>query len=323
MNMNMGMVGEFRCVLENEAGLIKTDTGYQKNLILDQGLDYLGGGFPEAGNEGFFNTCFIGTGNDATSVEQTSMAGAYMYAGGELFDHSYKYKSNPENLYKPFAEYKYVFNDLGSVNIAELGLACSTKSLSDYILCTRALIKDEAGSPTVISATGTDRLTVYYRITAVFSTAYTRTTINLLDGKGGSRPYLVDHCIAKAGTLANYGPLTIGKKLITHLSFYGSKGYVSSGLIGRVDGTMSGTTEEPTSVTNEPYVKGSFKLKVITYCDTSKGNTAKGLFFNGAPGSWQMHYTDPITNEPGLGKTSTDTMSLPVEFSWGRYNGSL
>ena len=44
MNTNIGMAGEFRCVVKKSDGSTKIDTGYQKNLILDQGLDFFGGG---------------------------------------------------------------------------------------------------------------------------------------------------------------------------------------------------------------------------------------------------------------------------------------
>ena len=39
MNTNIGVAGEFRCVVKKADGSIKTDIGYQKNLILNQGLD--------------------------------------------------------------------------------------------------------------------------------------------------------------------------------------------------------------------------------------------------------------------------------------------
>ena len=34
MQANMGMAGEFRCVVKRADGSTKIDTGYQKNLIL-------------------------------------------------------------------------------------------------------------------------------------------------------------------------------------------------------------------------------------------------------------------------------------------------
>lgn len=43
MQANMGMSGEFRCVVKRADGSTKIDTGYQKNLILNQGLDFFGG----------------------------------------------------------------------------------------------------------------------------------------------------------------------------------------------------------------------------------------------------------------------------------------
>ena len=44
MQANMGIAGEFRVVVKRADGSTKIDTGYQKNLILNQGLDFFGGG---------------------------------------------------------------------------------------------------------------------------------------------------------------------------------------------------------------------------------------------------------------------------------------
>lgn len=40
--MRVGVAGEFRCVVTKADGTIKTDTGYQRNIILNQGLDFFG-----------------------------------------------------------------------------------------------------------------------------------------------------------------------------------------------------------------------------------------------------------------------------------------
>ena len=42
MQANIGMAGEFRVVVKRADGSTKIDTGYQKNLILNQGLDFFG-----------------------------------------------------------------------------------------------------------------------------------------------------------------------------------------------------------------------------------------------------------------------------------------
>ena len=57
MQADMGVAGEFRCVVKRADGSTKIDTGYQKNLILNQGLDFFGG------DRGYMTSyCVIGSG---------------------------------------------------------------------------------------------------------------------------------------------------------------------------------------------------------------------------------------------------------------------
>ena len=77
MNTNIGMAGEFRCVVKRADGSTKIDTGYQKNLILDQGLDYFGS---DDTTYSFNNACVVGTGNCIPKVTQTKLDNAVGYA---------------------------------------------------------------------------------------------------------------------------------------------------------------------------------------------------------------------------------------------------
>lgn len=65
----VGIAGEVRCVITRADGSVKADTGFQKNLILNQGLEFFGGG-----KGTFINTyCAIGSGNSTPTITQTQL----------------------------------------------------------------------------------------------------------------------------------------------------------------------------------------------------------------------------------------------------------
>ena len=186
MNTNIGMVGEFRCVVKKADGSIKTDTGYQKNLILNQGLDFFGGG---NGNN-MMDFCVIGSGNSKPVYTQNELDAITAYASGADFSTKYDYDASKDgNIYKTNKVRKYTFNGLNNVNISEVGLASQFSSLTSYYLCTRALIKDAQGVPTTITVLNGEILEIYYKLWQVFDTTDKVGTINLLDGVGGSVAY--------------------------------------------------------------------------------------------------------------------------------------
>ena len=139
MNTNIGMTGEFRCVVKKSDGSTKIDTGYQKNLILNQGLDFFGGG----NGSDMMAYCVIGSGNSQPSYTQNKLDTALAGINGSDVSTKYDYNAATDgNLYKTNKVRKYSFSDLNNVNISELGLASTYSNATTYFLCTRALIKD-------------------------------------------------------------------------------------------------------------------------------------------------------------------------------------
>lgn len=66
--MHSAFAGEVRFVVENN-GVKKLDTGFNKNIILNQGLHFFGGG-----NGGDMMTyCLVGSGNSAPTVTQNQL----------------------------------------------------------------------------------------------------------------------------------------------------------------------------------------------------------------------------------------------------------
>ena len=158
MQANMGMAGEFRCVVKRADGSTRIDTGYQKNLILNQGLDFFGGGK----GEDMMQYCVIGSGNSTPTVTQTTLDSIIKQATSTAPTYKYDYNQVIDgNLYKPNKVGKYSFTNIDNVNVSELGLASLYGSNTSYYLCTRALIKDSNGNPTTITVLSGEQLDIY------------------------------------------------------------------------------------------------------------------------------------------------------------------
>ena len=317
MQANMGMAGEFRCVVKRADGSTKIDTGYQKNLILNQGLDFFGGGK----GPDMMAYCVIGSGNSSPIYTQNKLDTAIKGVGGADFSAKYDYNAATDgNLYKTNRVVKYSFNELNNVNISELGLASVYNSISDYFLCTRALIKDSSGNPTTITVLSGEILEIYYKLWAVFDTTDKIGQINLLDGVGGSVAYNYKCRIANVGdglyaVIARYINFVVNNN--SAYLYYNNED------IATINSNPSGSSATVSSYTAKPYNAGDYKKTYnLTYgIDRANGKVRTLLpYMTGM--MWQIRFGSVADDSP-INKTNTQTLSIPIEFSWGRYEGAL
>ncbi len=322
MNTNIGMTGEFRCVVKKSDGSIKTDTGYQKNLILDQGLDFFGGG----NGANMMEYCVIGSGNSKPVYTQNKLDTTIAGVSGADFSSEYDYDASRDgNLYKTNQVRKYTFNGLNNVNISEVGLASKFSSSIDYYLCTRALIKDTQGVPTTITVLSGEVLEIYYKLWAVYDTTDKTGTINLLDGVGGSTPY--NYVLRMAGVgganlagSANYGRviglfLQAGAGNNTPVTYRGELGTVKEVPINLLQDVNGGYMQEYQPFSNKRTAVWDFDM------NTTNGDIRSFLFFT-SMGFYQIRFGSVADDSP-ITKTDMQTLSIPIEVSWGRYEGSL
>lgn len=326
MNTNIGMTGEFRCVVKKSDGSIKTDTGYQKNLILNQGLDFFGG------NNGsdMMAYCVIGSGNSQPSYTQNKLDTAVLGVSGTEYSTKYDYDvARDGNLYKTNKVSKYSFTGLNNVNISELGLASSYSDETTYFLCTRALIKDSQGNPATITVLNGEILEIYYKLWVVYDTTDKTGTLNLLDGVGGSTAYNYIARLAGVGGTniggsVEYGVSTVGLALSAGAGNNGH--FIANGEIGAITGTPTGTEAEwisSSSVSTATYISGSYKRQMTLSLSISQANFAirSALFFT-TMAFWQIRFGSVADDSPII-KTDTQILSIPIEVSWGRYEGAL
>lgn len=320
--MNIGLLGEVRCVVIKEDGTVKEDTGYQKNLILNQGLDFYGGG----NGINIFHRCLVGTGNSTPIPTQNKLDMPVKIATGTIFADKYDYTPREDNLYLVERTYKYLFSSMGNVNISEVGLASNGTTTTNAYMCTRALIKDAMGNPTVISVLNTEKLEVYYKIITVFSTLDTTYQIQYTNAANVTSAYNATVRLAQAGEVPyNYSGLKVGEIPLNNLSVFTNNypGPTYSGNLGPVYGGPSSPKSDAESWELEPYITGTYKAVGKYFYSLTLGNgTTRCFEVYSTLGTWQIRYGSVLNDSP-ISKTSKDTMILPFEISWGRYEGVL
>lgn len=312
--MDVKIAGEVRAVLRRADGSIKTDTGFQKNIILNQGLDFLGGAGPGSSMNDY---CAIGGGNSAPLVTQTSLDAFIAVTGATGTTADYSYVDAGDNLYRHWEQKTYRFTGLGDVNISEVGLVSSGQHLT-----TRALIKDSLGAPTTISIKTGETLDIFYKLHRVTPTEDKTFTFNGSDGADGSVPYNV---IVR--------PMMVGNYMYTYEGHFSSPIRTSSaggyndakyntaeiGAItaGELGGWSILTTEWGT------YTPGSYKKRVTFKSGLNDNNFGiRSMSLPTTFGAWQLRF-GRVSDDAPITKTSKDIMSMDLEFSWGRYEGAL
>lgn len=309
---HVGIAGEVRCIVKREDGSIKEDTGFQKNLILNQGLDFFGGG--KGGD--IFASCAIGSGNAIPTHTQTQLSSFLAITTGVQSSFKYDYVPDASNLYKTNKVYKYTFTGLNNANVSEVGLVSQGTTSSNYYLCTRALLKDATGTPTTITILSGETLEIYYKLWKVVSVLDASYTVNMLDGKGGVVPY---NCIVRPYNVGSSSS-KIGNNA-ADVSF--NQTWVSSLDLANITAALPKQDDSNSTISINPYVIGSYKLKVLSQLSISQANRDIRLlgvtsnFIN-----YQCRFGSVAGDNP-IPKTSLQTLSTAFEFSWGRYEGEL
>lgn len=311
---SVGIAGEVRCVVTKADGTIKTDTGYQKNLILDQGLEFFGGG-----NGSFINdSCAIGSGNSAPAITQTGLDAfiALTKADTANTTSDYSYVDTGDGMYRAWQQKKYRFTGLANVNISEVGLVSTGTTSTNYYLTTRSLIKDSLGAPASISIKTGETLDIYYKIYRVFDTRDKVFVVNVLDGNGGSVPYNV---VVRPANMIGIEYLGVWARGLNDTNTYRYKGELGEVTLTPLlpNGTYPGTARLLA------YKPQSYKLGIRSQLELSDANgTIRSIYIQSLFFPFQARF-GRVSDDAPLTKTASDTLTIPFEFSWGRYEGAL
>lgn len=312
---SVGIAGEVRCVITKADGTIKTDTGFQKNLILNQGLDFFGGGKGTNINA----SCAIGSGNSAPAITQTKLDAFIAIASGTDTTSDYSYVDKGDGLYRMWEQKKYRFTTNVDLNISELGLVSTGTVAENYYLTTRVLPKDSLGAPTSLSLKKGETLDIYYKVHKVIDTRDKSFVVNMLDGNGGAVSYNAVVRPIEVGGWSNLSKNLDVNFTLDKLSVSGKE--------------LSAVTTKPAELQQlvppslNAYTPLSFKQIATFNIPLGSGNTSpfRTIFFSG----WDLRMFffqirfGRVSDDAPIAKTANDTLSIPLEFSWGRYEGAL
>ncbi len=316
---SIGIAGEVRCVVTGVDGEVKTDTGFQKNLILNQGLNFFGGGKGDSINK----SCVIGSGSSTPTVTQNSLDSPIALALDSDTTSNYSYDDKGDGMYRMWEQKKYRFTGLNNVNISEVGLASSKKTsadtpiISDFYLTTRALIKDSEGNAVSITIKTGETLDIFYKVHKVIDIREKSFIVNLDDGAGNTTPYNVTKRAFAVGSSSGLASIRLTE--MTRVTAHSSDFFPI---------TQDDVTPEiiiPSSMST--YENNSFKRTLYINFSLSQANmhirtiTSHHSVWNRFL-PFQLRF-GRVSDDAPITKTDKHTMSIPLEFSWGRYEGEL
>ena len=328
MQANMGIAGEFRVVVKQADGSTKIDTGYQKNLILNQGLNHLGK--YAGGNTDMMYGCIIGSGSSQPTYTQNALdtpvavVNKYSEKAPKV---SYD-KAKDGNLYKTNRLVVYRFTNLDNANISELGLVSDYSSLTNYMLCTRTLIKDSNGNPTVITILSGEILEIYYKLWRVIDVSDKDFVINVNDGTGNLTPYNVKirpFFVGQQLNSSDMGNAAVGYTVTDNrtYNFYNRPIVTDNDLVPVTSDFSQNNWVDGATTTWGNYISESYKRTVTIDAPVNGLNiNIRRMSLANPFGIYQIRF-GRVSDDAPLTKTSTQTLKFPIEFSWGRYQGAL
>jgi len=307
---SVGVAGFITCEVLKDGEVVRSLPKFQ-NLILDQGLNYLGSGELE-----FLLCCQAGTSNSTPSPSDIALGG---YLNGMELDAIVYGQINTEERYM-YVTGVYT-SDVGDIvgNVAEIGIGTTT---SGATLFSRSLVKDIGGNPTTITVLATEKLKVTYEYrvyqpeTEIFNSVVDSYTVVGKTAKANT---------ANAGT--GWGFRQNSYSGDGHTDKYRNCFRINSGWIQITDGNMgatildsiTGTVLHQDSVssvgTDVAYITGTFTKDLALNFSATQANGGSGigaLTLVYGPTSFQFEFT------PNIIKTNLDTLEIVLRYSWAR-----
>ena len=299
MNLNIDIPVEMEGLFNLE--VIRPDgsskqTGWFKNLILNQGLNRLG----SAGTGAIWTACQVGTDNTTPAVGNTTL-GARI-AGTSSRSSSTTGVDSVGGFVWLRNTYEFAEGAAAGV-LAEVGVGWSTTGN----LFSRALIKDSGGEPTTITVLSDEILRVTWEHRRYWPTADVTGTIVNTGNRGGSFDWIARTADTPNWALSeNQGGISISTS--SRIFYYG-------GDLGSITGNPTGVSSSSNTVTSVSYVADSYSASAIYSFALAEGNTSPGIkallpSFNNA--RFQIGFT------PMIGKTAADLLSITVRCTWAR-----
>jgi hypothetical protein len=305
INTKVTLSGEYRLVIKRNGEEI--DTGWFKNLILNQGLDQLG----TDGNV-LVGYARVGTGTTAPAVTDTVLQAQVAASESGPSDTTVVNSGSPN--YTTLLTYEYTFTQGAVVgNISEVGVGWATTGAT---LFSRALIVDNVGTPTTITLTSIDQLIIYYRLNASQPLTDTTTTVTI---SSVSYPYTIR--TAYAASFCSFASTFYYGYNFTKLSSSGVLLYGNDAALGAITGTLSGTLIANSgnpgfTFTYPAYTPGSYYRDSTFSVPVSIGNAVGGI--GGIVLTWGGGLKNQIDLPTPIPKTNTQVLTITQRFTWAR-----
>jgi hypothetical protein len=304
LEIKVGFSGRFRCVL-NEGTKREVDTGWFKNLIVNSGLDRLAVASPS-----LFQWGSVGTGNATPTNSDTSLQAYVASTSNVTLDSQ---NNGGPSGYVAQCQFHHVYAQGAVVgNMAEIGIGWASGGGS---LWSRALILDGGGSPTTLTVTSIDQLTVYYELTCTPILTDLTGTVSI---SGTSYNYTgrISNCASFANGL--YSTLQLNGSrfgLGTNASTYATQ------TLGAITSTPAGTPASGGSSVAASYTSGNKYLDTTYTWLPADGNASGGVGAFSLNFSTNMQYQYVLAATSGgavVPKDNTKTMTMVIRFSWDR-----
>jgi hypothetical protein len=303
INTKVALSGEYRLVIKRNGEEI--DTGWFKNLILNQGLDQLG-----TDNAVLLGYARVGTGTTAPVITNTTLEAQVAFSESGPSDSTVVNSGTPS--YTTLTTYEYTFTQ-GDVigNISEVGVGWATTGAT---LFSRALIVDGSGTPTTITLTSIDQLIIYYRLNAAQPLTDTTTAVTI---SSVSYPYTIRTANA-ASFCASISTFWYGAGFtkLTTVLLVGD-----NAALGAITGTLSGTIIANSGNAGftfdyPAYTPGNYYRDSTFSVDVSHGNDAGGI--GGIVLTWNGGLNNQILLSTPIPKTNTQVLTITQRFTWAR-----
>ena len=326
INVKAKLKGHFKLVA------INADTGEERfltefdNLIVNQGLDFIGKGSPAAGaNSIIYYGCVVGTGTTPPSPTDTSLQ---TFLAGTFTDIANTTNYTGASAWQVQCNATYQFaTGVAAGTLSEIGICATaagqtvtTVPTSSSPLFARALIQ-VGGSPGTITILSNEILNVTYTLTLnLIQTPLTGTFSLNTDGTITTVSYSILSALAlsPAWAIPNAQPNIAAN--YTSSSAASCTGYPSGSTLGLPNGNPTGTPVSfggSSTLSVAAYVVGNYFLSFtytlpIAVVTTSNSFGAMVLLNSGSSERFPLQ----ISFSPAIAKLNTQTMQIVINLGW-------
>lgn len=317
--VSIGLRGRFKFVCRDADLNVKWETDWSKNMVLNRGLDHLGG--TDVGAWGL-NGCQVGSGSLAPAAGQTSLQ---TYVAGTVTVQASSATSDA-GASPPYTRITTTWRfgvGVAAGNLTEVGIGIGTNTplsnpgsagRSDQPLFSRALIVDGGGSPITLTILLDEVLDVVWEYTKFAPAADIVGNFTIVeDGVPVNRTYTV----RAASSDVSQDRWSVNKTSLVQAVQGSTLGNCSSAAfdvaLQPVFDNVSGTGSLSSTHVSDVYVNGTFFRDSTQTFGLTQGNLTGGidlLYINLDIVGWQMAVSPPIP------KLSTMTLSITYRTSW-------